>query len=524
MKSVSVPELRAMIGRPDLALIDVRETAEYNLAHIGGATSLPRRLIEFAFPSLVPWQGTPVVVCDDDGRRAAMAAETLEAMGYREVGVLDGGLNRWVTEDGETEWGVNVPSKDFGEKVLLRQHVPEVTADELHARQQRGERLVILDSRTPEEHQRGCIPGSRSMPGAELGLRAAELIDAPDVTVVVHCAGRTRSIIGAATLRRMGLQNVVALKNGTMGWQLAGLEIERGSRRTDLPQPSDAVVAEARVRALQIAAEAGVVLIDVDGMESLTARADRENVYLMDVRTREEYDGGHIPGFRWAPGGQLVQATDNFIAVKAGTIVLACDSNVRSCLTGAWLREMGFPKVYVIDGGAPAWVATGNQLVTGPTPTEPFGYASARASVPLRSMLELAAAMNTGSAPAIVFVGTSEEFSAGHVAGSSWVSRSWLELEVEGIVPDRRASVIVTCPDGIASTLAADTLLEMGYRRVAVLEGGIRDWKAAGFPLETGLTGVTRLPEDVLPATRSYAQMLNYLRWEEELGRKYVTA
>ena len=120
----------------------------------------------------------------------------------------------------------------------MTKHVPEVEPDELNEWLQSGRKLVLLDSRTPEEHQRACIPGSRSMPGAELGLRAWELMDDPDTTVVVHCAGRTRSIVGAGTLQRMGVKNVFALKNGTMGWELAGLKVENGSTRLEMPAPS----------------------------------------------------------------------------------------------------------------------------------------------------------------------------------------------------------------------------------------------------------------------------------------------
>jgi rhodanese-related sulfurtransferase len=228
--TISVPNLKALLATAlDTAFLDVRETAEYNLAHIGGFCSLPRRLIEFRLRDLVPYTGTRIVLCDDDGRRAELAAGTLASLGYGDVSVLAGGTNRWVTDGETTEWGVNVPSKDFGEKVLHEQAVPEVEPDELNAWLQGGRRLVLLDSRTPEEHQRACIPGSRSMPGAELGLRVWELLDDPDTTVVVHCAGRTRSIVGAGTLKRMGVKNVFALKNGTMGWELAGLQVETGS-------------------------------------------------------------------------------------------------------------------------------------------------------------------------------------------------------------------------------------------------------------------------------------------------------
>ncbi len=129
----SVATLNDMLTKDpgSFALLDVRETAEYNLSHIGGSCSLPRRLLEYRISQLVPWRGATVVVCDDDGVRANLAAATLEALGYTDVSVLTGGINRWVTEGHSTEWGLNVPSKDFGEKVLLHQHVPEVEPDEL---------------------------------------------------------------------------------------------------------------------------------------------------------------------------------------------------------------------------------------------------------------------------------------------------------------------------------------------------------------------------------------------------------
>ena len=202
------------------AAVDVREHGEYNSSHIPGFSSLPRRLLEFEMRDLVPFSGARVAVCDDDGRRAALAASTLERMGYRNVSVLEGGINRWVTGGYPTEWGMNVPSKDFGEKMEVVHHVPEMEADELHARVRRGERLVILDTRTPEEYGRFCIPGGRSIPGGELVLRVTDILKeaGEGTTVVVNCAGRTRSIIGTRALQRMGLTNVHGLKNGTSSW------------------------------------------------------------------------------------------------------------------------------------------------------------------------------------------------------------------------------------------------------------------------------------------------------------------
>ncbi len=197
-------------GQTQFAFIDIREAGEYNTSHIPGASVLSRRHLEFQMLLAVPQQDTHVLLCDDDGRRAPLAAATIERMGYRHVSVLDGGINRWVSQNYPTEWGSNVPSKDFGEKVEVVNHVPELEATELHERIARGDKLVILDTRTPEEYQRFCIPGGRSVPGGELALRITDITKEldPGTTIIVNCAGRTRSIVGTRVLQRMGLQNV----------------------------------------------------------------------------------------------------------------------------------------------------------------------------------------------------------------------------------------------------------------------------------------------------------------------------
>jgi rhodanese-related sulfurtransferase len=511
-------------GSP-LALIDVREPGEYNPAHIPGATSVPRRQLEARMGRLVPFRGAPVVVCDDTGRRAALAARTLERMGYSRVSVLAGGLNRWVSRSLPTEWGMNVPSKDFGEKMEVQHHVPTIDAEELASRQRRGDPLLILDTRTPEEYRRFCIPGGRSAPGGELALRIHDLVrERPHATVVVNCAGRTRSIIGARVLQRMEVPNVVSLRNGTSGWVLAGLELERGAGRVALPEPSTEGRAAAEAFAARVAAEDGVRMLDVAELPGVMARADTETVYLIDVRTRDEYTAGHIPGFWWMPGGQAVQRSDDVAAVRSGVIVFCCDGRVRASVTASWYRQMGFPNVFVVAGGTTAWAAAGRPLASGADePIEPL-VAEARARVRQVSASELASLFSSGRPPVTLYVDPSDRFAAGHVPGSHWVGRGWLELRIAEVAGDTGAPIVVTDEDGHEAALGAVALMEMGYRDVSVLAGGAAAWRKEGRPLEHGLTGLLRPPDDVVPAgpDRSYADMINYLRWEERLGHKYA--
>ncbi len=206
------------------AVFDVRERGEYNDGQIPHATSLPRSQIEFRIDALVPNRKVPIVVYDEGGRRAELAADTLADLGYQDVAVMRGGLGAWEKEQRQTVSGVNVPSKAFGERVHHERAVPDLSPEELKSLLDSNSDLTILDVRTPEEYGRFCIPGGINVPGGELILWAEELRHKP--AVIVNCAGRTRSIIGAAALRRMGLTNVRALRNGTMGWVLAGYDLE----------------------------------------------------------------------------------------------------------------------------------------------------------------------------------------------------------------------------------------------------------------------------------------------------------
>jgi rhodanese-related sulfurtransferase len=491
----------------------VREHGEYNASHIPGFSSVPRRLIEFRLQRLVPCADVPVVICDDDGQRAALAAETLEKMGYTNVAHVAGGISRWASEGLRTEWGMNVPSKAFGERIEVEHDVRTIHPLELSEYLRSGQSVLILDSRTPEEYRDFCIPGGRSLPGGELAYRIGSLVQeqAPDL-VVVNCAGRTRSIIGARILQRMGVANVVSLKNGTAGWTLAGLQLEQGADRTGLPEPDMSSLAEAERFAIELCAEDGVQRLNVDDFRQLSESG--ACIYQVDVRTEAEYAGGHVPSFSWFPGGQAVQRADDVVGVRSAHIVFCCNGIVRAAVAGSWFRQMGFPNVSILDGGTRAWVQRGLELASGPDVVIPFGLSDATARVRAITPSEIE------RDALVLHVGTSREFAHGHVAGAQWLSRSWLEPRIASVQPDRGRSTVVTDSNGQSAALAACTLQDLGYTDAAYLEGGMRAWIRAGLPIEKGLSGVMQPPDDVVLGglERSPAEAIEYLRWETALA------
>ncbi len=526
---VSPETLRELMGgdQPH-AVLDVREPMEFHGEQIHGTTSLPRGWLEFRIRTLVPVKGTAVVLVGDGDARADRAAETLERHGYTGVQVLSGGLLAWRAANLPTVSGTNVPSKEFGERVLHEDHLPEIEVQELHNLIQSGEPLRIFDSRTEAEYERFSIPTGRSLPGGELILHAWDLAQDKDSHLIVNCAGRTRSIIGAGTLHKLGVSHARALRNGGMGFMLAGLPLDNG-RPSEIPQPSEQSRRHGEELAGRLAKEEGILSISVDELRTLQEKPDRETLYLLDVRLGPEYKAGHIPGAISIPGGQAVQRTDEIAAVRAGTVVTYCDTGARSTMTAYWLRRMGLPKVFFLQGGLSAWEGAGfavdraEPAADGESPASsggPIGLEEARAAVKALSPAE--GLMKVGAGAAVLDVDLSPGYRKGHLQGGRWISRAFLEERVESFCPDRSRPVLVTCCDGMRSAFSAAALSGMGYEDVSFIDGGKRAWSEAGFSLEEGDQGfegpvidVALKPYDIGPDA-----MEEYLSWEENLGKE----
>ena len=233
--------------------------------------------------------------------------------------------------------------------------------------------MIVLDSRTPAEFTRACIPGGLSVPGSELPLEITDILAkqrTEGATVVVNCAGRTRSILGAFQLQRMGIPNVVALRNGTMGWQLAGHQLETGTQAQRPARYSPEAIEAAERAALEIAKQDGVDLISVADLQALQAAAAEQSLYVVDVRLTREYVVGHIPGALTVPGGQL-PFSDDQIAVRGARIVTVCDGRARSIFAASLWAQMGWP-ASALDGGVGAWTPAGLPLESGGM-ARPFG-------------------------------------------------------------------------------------------------------------------------------------------------------
>jgi rhodanese-related sulfurtransferase len=451
----------------EIALLDVREFGRYGEAHLFFAVSLPYSRFELGLPSLVPNPATRLVLCDEGDGVAERAASRATSLGYRDVHVLAGGIGSWKTAGYTLYAGVNVPSKAFGELVELERHTPRVTASELQAMRDSREDMVIVDGRTFAEFQKMNIPDGVCCPNGELALRIKELVPDPKTRIVVNCAGRTRSIIGAQTLIDFGVPNpVVALENGTQGWFLAGLKLENGARRR-YGEPGKRDIAALSERACALARSRGVEFVSAGQVGQWLADATR-TLYLLDVRTQEESAENQAPAFAHAPGGQLVQTTDHWIGTRGARIVLLDDELVRAPMTAQWLRQLGH-EACVLEGG----VAAARQIKApdaNARPAQPAAPASITAA-------ELRDKLGERSAQ-VIDLRTSMSYRKEHIAGAVWSIRP-------RVVTDAKAAsaIVLVAERPEIAALAAFDLAEAGMRDVRVLAGGQEGAPAAGLQM-----------------------------------------
>lgn len=516
----------ALRAQQEIALIDVREEDPFAQAHPLFAANFPAGKIEIEAWRRIPRRSTPVVVYDNGEGLAEPAARTLQQMGYTDVALLAGGLQGWRDAGGEIFIDVNVPSKAFGELVEAERHTPSLTAEEVQNLLDTQADVVVLDARRFDEYEVMNIPTGISVPGAELVLRAQALAPDPHTQIIVNCAGRTRSIIGAQSLVNAGIPNpVAALRNGTIGWLLAGQTLERGAGRrftdrapSDTPCTATEFRADAALRARAVADRAGVKRAQAGDLAQF-ARDTHRTSYQLDVRTPEEYALGHRAGFASAPGGQLVQETDHTAPVRGARIVLVDDDGVRANMSASWLAQMGWD-VWVLDDATPAqWSATGAHPNPAPEPEGPIRWITAPE---LAQRLQNAPAGDT----MVIDLTSSAHYVQRHIPGAWFALRSQLAQALQTI--PRAPHYVLTCGSSLLARYAAADLARLSGADVQVLQGGTLAWIAEGLPLESGETRLAsprtdryRRPYEGTESPREAMQA--YLDWEyglvEQLGR-----
>jgi rhodanese-related sulfurtransferase len=278
-----------------------------------------------------------------------------------------------------------------------------------------------------------------------------------------------------------------------MGWDLAGFDCERGSQRV-AAGPSPEGKRKALEAARRVAERFKVRFTDAKAIRAWQADASR-TLYLLDVRTKEEFERSHAAGSRHAPGGQLVQATDEYVAVRNARIVLIDPERVRAVMTASWLNQMGRDDVYVLDDLA------GLPLEGGPRPPVAVKEWPAVSDVTGAVVLDLSSSLR---------------FRQAHIPGAWWGVRARLQEAFSRM--GKVGRLVLTSEDGLLAHLAAPEAASL-WPDVKVLRGGNAAWRG---PTEAGIERATTTLDDVSYKPYDHAadyrtRAQEYLDWEVAL-------
>lgn len=451
-----------LLQRQDIAFLDVREEIPHAEGHPLFAASFPLSTIELRAATFLPNKSVPIVVIDNGEGFAEKAQRKFLSLGYTNVKVYEGGIKAWAASGGQLFKDINVPSKAFGELMYEHKHTPLLGAEEVEKLKKQG-KAVVLDVRRPDEYATFSIPGAVSVPGGEVVVHFPTLVPNDSIHVIVNCAGRTRGQIWAQSLINAGVKNpVAALKNGTIGWTLAGLPLSQsqesigcGTRCKNHFQPNKAATSLANRAKVKRAKWADCVQWQQD---------PEKTTYFFDVRSHAEYVAGHLPGWRNAPSGEIVQELMMYAPVRGARIVLVSGESIRANMAASWLSQMNCD-VWVLDN-PPAFSEKGDWTTVIPA-VDNVQFISAEALI--------AKPANTY---VIVDLSSYADYKRGHIANAWFAIRSDMPNALKKM--PTASQFILTDSNGTLSTFAAAELRELTGVPVYVLKGGTKAWKAAG--------------------------------------------
>lgn len=108
----------------------------------------------------------------------------------------------------------------------------------------------------------------------------------------------------------------------------------------------------------------------------------------------------------------------------------------------------------------------------------------ARARVKECTVADVKSRLDRGEVFHFVDVREDHEFAKDHAKGARHLGKGIIERDIETMIPDKQAPIVLYCGGGFRSALAADALQQMGYANVVSMDGGIKAWREAGCPLE----------------------------------------
>ena len=470
-------------------LIDCRERRDYVNGHWFGSTNIPLSILPTRLPFLCPDQDFPIHFLNWEDAASIAALRSMEKLGYRNI-TLHKTTQPTDPVVGYVQ-GEYVWSKAFGEVVAHQSHILEVTPQQYMTDYQHAQ---LVDVRPAGEYNRFTLPSSINLPNSLLLANMERLNNHADL-VLLHCAGRTRSIIGAHTIKAAGYSgNFGIFRGGTQAWELDGFAREHGASRTMAANTESAESVTNFLKRWHIPST------HIQPNEIPAFIETNSNHLMFDVS--DDAANGVIVGadIIKISGTNLVQQTDRSIARYHWPILLFDSaSGSRAAFAAYWLSRMGFcVKIVIVEADHLQFSPKKNNDVQEKSDQRLIGKW-----------------LSNGTQ--IIDFRLSSEFSSCHIVSSRWQNIS-LMLQQK---PDM-GSIGIIVPCHKTGDMIFDILTDVGWKI-----DGIYVWQDQ--PLDPNILSSTEVMFDqnktpidksALFAGRHFGILKDaqdYLAWEEDL-------
>lgn len=491
---ISVDDLNVMLTEKTVVLLDVRQPEEYQAGHLGNSFNVPLRELGKNL-ALLPDLNAEIVVICKGGYRAALAAVSLQILGYKNTKILKGGFDGWVGEDmpvvmdpftvaAGTAPAIQAELLTSLDGLLsnLPKNWDSVAPKDLAAELVDAPPL-LLDVRAKEEWDKGYIEGASHIWINEFMARLAEWPADKNAKIVVYCASGYRAAYAKIMMNMMGYTNVRNLSGGTGAWAKAGFPFVGAAFSLDAYLTDYLKTQTATFGAMRVADLAAELKTDA-------------KPFLLDVRTADEYVEGFIEGAINIPLQDLT-ANLSLLPKLDENIVVYCGSGHRSAVAMTALQLLGYTKVRSLLSGVGAWKA-GELPLVNDLPTYAGGDApkidanvlalvdTFLKGIPKNYNVIKPADLNVLLAekpPFLLDVRTEREVSEGRIQDAVAIPLSDLMARAGELPTDKAASIVVYDNPTHRSSVAMVLLQLRGYTDVKVLGGGTGAWTKAELPL-----------------------------------------
>ena len=474
----------------ELALVDVREKADYVTGHLWRAVNIPYSSLELSVKRFIPRYNTRIILCHSNNVLSQRAALSLSHLGYSNITRFKENTDNVDASEYPMIRGDYAIAHAFGYHITSHHQTPVITANQLSRKLNAGEDILVVDTRSPKDYKKASLPNSINVPVERVIQKIPELVTNETTQIIVHCAGITRAALGAQTLINSCIPNPIKfLRDGTKGWFINGGELVRG-RKFYNPEPSHASMSIAIKTAKELAQKFSLHYCSPENLQNWMEKNSNHTCYCIDVRSQEEYEHNHFPGAINIPGGELAGMTSDHLATCNANLCLIDDgSSARAEITASWMKQLGWNDVVILKQWCDlAGLESGAEIRT--ISKSNISESQLINASRLKQLLDNCDA-------AVIDVSHSSDYRLGHITGAYWTLRSALPESISGLA--EYSNLVITDTDGLMAQFVAQELKLFTNKNVYVLKDGNAAWIADGLSISDGMDNVLCEVNDIDP-------------------------